>query len=83
MKALPALAAARAGYDIVATDFDDDVIEILRVNARLNGLLEVHQPQPQPWLAQIVERNTTATGKSQWANARLWWQSPYAQRHRR
>jgi hypothetical protein len=45
---LPALAAARAGYDIVATDFDDDVIEILRVNARLNGLLEVHQPQPQP-----------------------------------
>lgn len=38
---LPALAAARSGYDIVATDFDDEVIEILKVNARLNGLLEV------------------------------------------
>jgi predicted nicotinamide N-methyase len=43
---LPALAAARSGYDVVATDFDDDVIEILKVNARLNGLLEVAPPTP-------------------------------------
>lgn len=43
---LPGLAAARSGYDVVATDFDDDVIEILKVNARLNGLLEVAPPKP-------------------------------------
>ena len=43
---LPGLAAARAGYEVVATDFDDDVIEILTVNARLNGLLEVAPADP-------------------------------------
>lgn len=41
---LPALAAARSGYEVVATDFDDDVIEIIRVNAQLNGLLEAAPP---------------------------------------
>lgn len=43
---LPALAAARSGYDVVATDFDDGVIETLTINARLNGLLEVVPPMP-------------------------------------
>ena len=37
---LPSLAAARAGYDVVATDFDDGVLDTIALNARLNNLQE-------------------------------------------
>ena len=39
---LPSLAAARAGFHVVATDQDPDVINILRKNAELNGLSEAY-----------------------------------------
>lgn len=37
---LPSLAAARAGFHVVASDFDPDVMAILRKNACLNSLGE-------------------------------------------
>ena len=36
---LPSLVAARAGADVLATDYDDEALELLEQNARANGLI--------------------------------------------
>jgi predicted nicotinamide N-methyase len=51
---LPALAAARRGADVLATDWAEDAIELLRRNADRNGLLlrvaRVRWSEPEPLL---------------------------------
>jgi len=52
--ALPALAAAMCGADVLATDWAEDAIELLRRNAERNGVLlriaRVRWSEPQPLL---------------------------------
>jgi predicted nicotinamide N-methyase len=51
---LPALTAALRGADVLATDWADDAIELLRRNAELNGVLlrvaRVRWSEPEPLL---------------------------------
>jgi predicted nicotinamide N-methyase len=51
---LPALTAALRGADVLATDWADDAIELLRRNAELNGVFlrvaRVRWSEPEPLL---------------------------------
>jgi predicted nicotinamide N-methyase len=51
---IPSLAAALGGADVLATDWADDAVELLRVNAERNGLRlraqRVRWDEPEPLL---------------------------------